>query len=181
MAESSSAAIRRYLEEAIAAEASFEGQLRAFSEEGDDDEVRATFAQHADETRHHHERLSARLEQMGGSSAVSKSALANVFSAVPKLTLAPHRPEERTAQNLIVGFAVEASECALYEVVASIAKSAGDTLTEFLAREIQAEERRTAERIWHFIPSRAKIAFNMLTVGEVDPSVETKAMLNRIV
>ena len=181
MAESTNAAIRRYLEEAIAAEASFEGQLRAFSEEGDDDEVRAAFAQHADETRHHHERLSARLEQLGGASSAVKTPLANVFNAVPKLVLAPQGPEERTAQNLIIGFAVETSECALYEALASIAKSAGDTLTESLAREIQAEERRTAERIWHFIPSRAKIAFNMLTVGEVDPSIETKAMLNRIV
>ena len=181
MAESSSAVIRRYLEEAAAAEASFEGQLRAFSQEGDDEDVRAAFAQHADETRHHHERLSARLEQLGGASPLTRSALANVFSVVPKLALAPHQPEERTAQNLIVGFAVETSECALYEALATIAKSAGDTITESLAREIQAEERRIADRIWHFIPSRAKIAFNMLTVGEVDPSIETKAMLNRIV
>ena len=181
MAESTNAAIRRYLEEAIAAEASFEGQLRAFSEEGDDDEVRAAFAQHADETRHHHQRLSARLEQLGGAPLLSRSALANILSVTPKLPLPPHRPEERTTQNLIVGFAVEMSECALYEALATIAKSAGDTATESLACEIQVEERRVADRIWRFIPSRAKIAFNMLTLGEVDPSIETKAMLNRIV
>jgi ferritin-like metal-binding protein YciE len=181
MADSTNEVIRRYLEDAVAAELSFETQLRAFSEEGDDDEVRAVFAQHADETRRQCQLLSARLPEFGGTSPSAKSVLANVFSLAPKLAQSPHRPEERTAQNLIVGFAVETSECAMYEALAIIAESAGDTATHALAREIQAQERQAAEKIWRFIPSRAKIAFNMLTAGEIDPSVETRALLNRIV
>lgn len=54
--------IRRYLEDAIAAERSFETQLRNFASDGDDDEVKETFAAHAEETRIQHELLAARLE-----------------------------------------------------------------------------------------------------------------------
>jgi hypothetical protein len=51
--------------------------------------------------------------------------------------------------------------------------------TEELARESQEQERTTAERVWKFLPSRSKIAFNMLNLQEVDPSVETRAIENR--
>ena len=181
MARSRNEVIRRYLLEAVAAESSFESHLRVFSEEGDDEEVRAVFAQHADETRRQSEQLSSRLEQLGDSSSSARSVFAELFSLTPKLVQSPNLQEERTAQNLIIGFAVETSECAMYEALAVVAKSAGDTATESLAREIQAQERQTAEKIWRFIPSRVKIAFTMLTAGEIDPSVETRAMLNRIV
>jgi hypothetical protein len=50
-----------------------------------------------------------------------------------------------------------------------------------LAREIQDEERGTAEKLWSFIPSRAKIAFNLLTAGEMDPSVDTKMADDRVI
>jgi ferritin-like metal-binding protein YciE len=181
MPGSSKEVIRRYLQEIVAAEMSFESQFRAFSEEGDDEEVRAAFAQHADETRRQHERLNARLKEFGGASSSSHSVLVDILSWTPKLGRSAHRQEEKTAHNLIVGFAIETGECAIYEALASIAKSAGDTVTESLARQIQAQERQTAEKLWRFIPSRAKIAFNMLTAGEVDPSVETRAMVDRIV
>src|SRR5947209_9091459 len=111
MAQNTNEVIRGYLQDAVAAELSFETQLRAFSEEGDDDEVRAAFAQHAGETRRQHELLSARLAEFGGRSPSANSVLANVFSLAPKLGQPPHRQEERTAHNLIVGFAVERSEC----------------------------------------------------------------------
>ena len=66
MAETSSEVLKRYLQDAIAAEKSFETQLRGFSREGDDSEAKAAFAQHAAETRSQHERLTARLEALGG-------------------------------------------------------------------------------------------------------------------
>lgn len=181
MAESSTDVIRRYLQDAIAAESSFETQLRAFSEHGDDDDVRSAFAQHAEETRHQQDLLTARLEQLGGSPSGAKSIFAHLFGSTPKLAQATHVQEERTAQNLIVAFSVETSECAMYEALASVAAAAGDVATQTLAREIQAQERQTAEKIWHFIPSRAKIAFNMLTPSDIDPSVATRAVDNRLI
>lgn len=180
MAESSSDVMRRYLEDAIAAESSFESQLRAFSAEGDDEEVRGAFAEHADETRRQYYRLSARLEQLGGNPSNTKSMLAHLFSLTPRLAQASHRQEERTAQNLIMAFSVETGECAMYEALATVAEVAGDSVTQSLARDIQAQERRTAERIWRFIPSRAKIAFNVLTAGEIDPALATRAVVNRV-
>jgi ferritin-like metal-binding protein YciE len=80
-----------------------------------------------------------------------------------------------------MAFTVENSEYAMYEALAAAAEAAGDTTTETLAREIQAEEKQTAEKIWRFIPSRAKIAFNLLTAAETDPAVNTKAADNRLI
>ena len=92
-----------------------------------------------------------------------------------------HAPEERTTQNLIMAFTVENSECAMYEALAAAAEAAGDDATEALAREIQAEEKQTADKVWHFIASRSKNAFNLLTATETDPSVNTKAADNRLI
>lgn len=181
MPESSNQLICRYLQDAVAAETSFESQFRAFAEEGDDEEVRSLFAQHAQETQRQCHRLSARLEHLGGSSSTAKSMLAHFFTLTPKLAQATHLEEERTTQNLIIAFSVENGQCAMYEALATAARAAGDTATETLAREIQAQEKDKARTIWRLIPSRTKIALNMLTAGEVDPAIETRATENRII
>jgi ferritin-like metal-binding protein YciE len=176
----SSEVISRYLQDAIAAESSFETQLRGFATEGDDEEVRMLFATHAEETKLQCHRLTVRLGEMGGSPSSAKSFMAHVFSLSAKTMQATHIPDERVVQNLIIAYSVENSECAMYEALASVAQAAGDTVTETLAREIQSEERQTADKIWRFIPSRAKVAFNAVTAGEVDPAVVTRAAENRI-
>ena len=181
MAQTEVELIRQYLQDAIAAETSFESQLRSFAHEGGDDfEVQSLFFGHAAETHRQIERLTARLESLGGSPSGGKSSLAHLFSFAPKLTQAAHLPEEQLVQNLIAVFGVGNGERAMYEALAITARSAGDGLTEALAREMAAEEAATAEKVWHFLPSRSKIAFNMLTAGEIDPSVETKVGENRI-
>jgi ferritin-like metal-binding protein YciE len=181
MPRTSDEIIRRYLEDAIAAEKSFETQLQGFAHVGDDEEVEAAFAIHAAETRRQYERLTVRLEELGGSPSTAKSFLAHVFGLAPKPAQVGHTPEERTTQNLMMAFTVESSECAMYEALAAAAEAAGDTATETLAREIQAEERQTAEKIWRFIGTRAKIAFNLLTATETDPSVNTRVADNRLI
>ncbi|MGA8026785.1 MAG: DUF892 family protein [Bryobacteraceae bacterium] len=181
MAESSDDLIRRYLEDAIAAEKSFETQLREFAAEGDDDEVQSAFAFHADQTRRQYERLAARLEQIGGALSNGKNSIAQLFARASQVVQSGRVPEERTAHNLISAFSIENGECAMYEALACLANAVGDAETEMLAREIQTEERNTAEKLARFIPSRSKIAFNMLTVSEVDPAVETRAPDDRIV
>jgi ferritin-like metal-binding protein YciE len=181
VAETSTEVVRRYLENAIAAEEASETQLREFAAHRDDDEVQSAFAAHAEQTRRQHERLSARLQELGGGTASKvKSILGHLFALTPQAVQATHTPEEGTAQNLITAFAVESGECAMYEAFATIAAAAGDPATEALAREIQAEERAAANQIAGFIPSRSKIALNMLTVSETDPAVETRAPANRV-
>ncbi len=146
--------ICRYLQDAIAAENSFESQLRSFAEEGDDSTVRALFQQHAEETASQIRRLTTRLEALGESPSGMKSFMAHMFSFAPKVASVGHDEAERQTQNLMAAFAVENSECAMYESLATVAEAVGDSTTAMLAREIQAEEKRTADKVWaHIAPS----------------------------
>ena len=163
MAETSTDVIKRYLEDAIAAEKSFETQLQGFANEGDDAVAKAAFHQHALETKNQYEQLTARLEALGGSTSGVKSFLAHVFGLSPKTAQIGHEKEERTTQNLMIAFAVENSEIAMYESLATVAEAAGDTQTATLARQIQAEEKRTADKVWSLIPSAAVSAFHRIT------------------
>lgn len=165
MAETSTDVIKRYLQDAIAAERSFETQLQGFSKEGDDEAAKAAFRQHAIETRQQYERLTARLEALGGSTSVAKSFLAHVFGLSPKTAQIGHEEEERTTQNLMMAYAVENSEMAMYEALATVAEAAGDTQTAALAREIQAEEERTAEKVWSLLPNAAVNAFRRVVAS----------------
>lgn len=181
MIDTSTGVIRRYLAEAVAAEKNLEARLRRFAQEGDDAEVQALFGAHAEETRVQHERLAARLEALGETPSIVKSFLDELFGLVAKAPQAGDSSEGRVVQNLIVAFAVEKSECAMYEALANAAVAAGDFETEKLARDIQAQEGETADKLWRFIPSRSKIAFNVLTAGEIDPAIETKAPDDRVI
>jgi len=165
MAETSVDVIKRYLEDAIAAEKSFETQLQGFSKEGDDPVAQSLFQQHAAETRRQYERLTARLEALGGSPSGAKSLLAHIFGLTPKTAQIGHEKEERTTQNLMMAFAVESSEMAMYEALATVATAAGDTVTANLAREIQTEEKTTAEKVWNQIASSAQQAYTRITTA----------------
>lgn len=166
--------LRKDLADAIAAEEGFERQLRSFAEEGDDEQVRALFLAHAEQTASQSQRLASRLEQLGGSVSGLRSAAASVFSLAPKSVHVPHIPEELTARNLMAAYTVEAAECAMYEALIAIARAAGDTGTTEIARTIQREAHAAADSFWSCLPSRSLIAYNMLTVSEIDPAVQTK-------
>jgi ferritin-like metal-binding protein YciE len=163
MAETSTDVIKRYLQDAIAAEHSFETQLQGFAKEGDNESAKAAFQQHALETKQQYERLTARLEALGGSTSTAKSFLAHVFGLSPKAAQIGHEEEERTTQNLMMAYAFENSEMAMYESLITVAEAAGDTQTAALARDIQAEEKRTAQKIWALLPDAAVTAFHRVT------------------
>ncbi len=149
-------AIARYIQDAIAAEKTFEDQLRSFAKMGDLETVQQLFARHADETRLQWERLEARLKALGGSTLVSKSMLAHLFAFAPAAAQVGHSASEKNTQHLIIACAVENAEVAMYEALATAAAAAGDMETERLARDIQAEERRTAELEWSAIAQAAR-------------------------
>jgi ferritin-like metal-binding protein YciE len=175
MAENSTDIIKRYLEDAIAAEKSFETQLEGFSKEGDDPAAQAAFRQHAIETKRQYERLTARLEKLGGSTSTAKSILAHIFGMSPKTAQLGHEEEERTTQNLMIAFAVENSELAMYESLINVSEAAGDAETAALAREIQSEEKATADKIWKLIPNAAVSAFRRVVGENVTAARATKA------
>jgi ferritin-like metal-binding protein YciE len=156
--------LERYLQDAIAAERSFESQLRMFAREADDSQLQQLFSEHADETRTQHERLSARLEEIGGSPSAARSFLAHLYGIAPKAAQAGRESSERAAQDLIIAFAVENSEIAMYESLAVAAMAAGDSETEQLARRIQEEERITSEKVWRMLGPAARRSFDKLTI-----------------
>ncbi len=181
MTDASTDVIRHYLGDLITAEKAFEEQLRQFSRSGDDDEVKFALASHADETQRQHERLATRRTEIGGQATSGKSGVAPTLNFVLEVANAGEIVEEKTLQTLLVAYTVEAGEFAMYEALATLARAAGDADTEQLAKQIQAEERDAAEKLWRLLPSRSKIAFNMLTVSEIDPAVETKMADDRII
>jgi ferritin-like metal-binding protein YciE len=157
--------IRRYLKDAIAAENSFETQLRSFAKEGDDERAHALFQQHAEETRTQIDRLTARLDELGDSPSTMKSFMAHMFGMAPKSASIGHEESERVTQNLIAAYTVENAEVAMYESLAVVAESLGDARTASLAREIQQEEASTARKVWAMIPSAAAESVTHVTAG----------------
>jgi ferritin-like metal-binding protein YciE len=127
--------------------------------------VQQVFAQHAEETRLQHERLTARLEALGGKPSGLKSFMANMFGFAPKTAQIGHDEAEKGTQDLIMAYAVEHSEIAMYEALAVAAATVGDTETEGLARQIQQEERRAAELVWNLIAPSARDSFTKVTLG----------------
>jgi len=158
--------IRRYLEDAIAAEKSFETQLNSFAKEATVPRIRNLFEQHAAETRQQYESLTSRLEALGGSTSTIKSLLAHLFGLAPKTAQLGHEEEERATQNLMMAFAVENAEVAMYEALRIAAETAGDTQTAALATQIQAEEYETAQKIWREIGPSATEGFQAARAKE---------------
>lgn len=155
--------LRRYLEDAVAAERNFETQLHQMAKEGDHVAVQRAFADHAKETKWQHERLAARLDALGGSPPEFKTVIAHLFQFAPKTAQFGHDDSEKATQNLIIGFTVENAEIAMYEALASVAAAAGDLQTEKLAREIQEEERRAAGVLWHLIAPCAQESYEKIS------------------
>ena len=158
--------IKSHLQDAIAAEKSFETQLRGFAGEGSSDQVRQVFLQHADETRTQYEWLTRRLMELGGEPSEAKSFLAHLVGLSPRLAQLGHDTVDRVTQNLMIAYAVENCEIAMYESLIAVAETAGDQDTAEMARAIQKEERSTAEKIWNLITPWARTAFKKLAAAE---------------
>lgn len=155
MAETSADVIKRYLEDAIAAQKSLENQLSLFAVEADSADVKQLFQEHASETRSQHERLTERLKALGGYQSGGISLLASIFGSITKTAHRAPPSLERTIQNLITAFAAENGEVAMYEALAVMSEAAGDSQTGDLARSIQHEQKRAAESFWQVLPFSA--------------------------
>lgn len=166
-------AVRSYLENAQAAENNCENQLRAFARHGDDDEVQGIFASHADQARVRSERLKLRTGESGGKPS-------GIFHSAPKLAQSAHVAEEQTLQDLVAAYSIHRGICALYEALSAVTQVSRDEATRNLAVQFQAEQAQAAQNVWRFLCSRSKIAYNVLTAGERDPAIETRATENRV-
>lgn len=158
--------ITRYLQDAIAAEKSFETQLTGFAQEVTLPAVRVLFETHAKETRTQYQNLTVRLRALGGDTSDFKSLLAHVFGASPKSAQWGHEPEERTVQDLMMAFSVENAEVAMYECLVVASEAAGDRETAALARQIQTQEQQTAQKLWPEIAPAATQAYRQVAAKD---------------
>jgi ferritin-like metal-binding protein YciE len=149
--KSAEAVLVAYLEDAIAAEKSFETQLLGFSKEATEPVLQVLFRQHAGETKEQYALLTERLEELGGSTSTLKSFLAHMFTFAPKIAQIGHDTLERQTQDLMMAYSVENAEVAMYESLVTASKLAGDEKTEALAKQIQRQEKETAEKVWEQI------------------------------
>lgn len=151
--------IATYVEDAEAAERNFEDTLVAFSQAGDQNQVKSFFEWAAAKAKSQHERLEARLRELGRAPSSAKSLLAHILSLSTTMAQIGHEPAEKNTQHLIMCVGAAASEIAMYEALATVAEAAGDFKTEQLARQLQAEEKEDYEKAWTLLPSSAKNAY----------------------
>jgi ferritin-like metal-binding protein YciE len=151
--------IVRYLEDAEAAERNFEDTLKTFASTGEQNAVKSMFEAASNKAKTQHERLEARLRQLGGSPSTAKSILAHVLAMAPSLAQIGHEGAEKNTQHLIACIAAASAEMAMYESLAAVAAAAGDTTTESLARQLQKEEKDDWDQSWALLPSSALSAY----------------------
>jgi len=157
--------LRRYLVDTLVAEQSSAERMEEMSGEGDHLAARQLFAQHADQTRSQVERLRLRLDALGGSPSELKAVVAHLIALVPRMVHKGHDESEISTQNLILAYALENEEVAMYEALVATAAVAGDLQTEQLAREIQKEERHAAEMIWNLIAASARGSYGKISLA----------------
>jgi ferritin-like metal-binding protein YciE len=158
--------------DAISAEKSFEAQLQRFAKDVENEATKTVFTQYARETKQQYERLANRLHSLEGSAPGAKSFLAHVFGLNLKSAQVGAEKGERTTQELMMAYAVESSESAIYECLATMAEAAGDAETAQLARTIQSEKRVMAQETWKLLPASALDVYKRATGSR---SVKTTA------
>ena len=151
--------IVRYLQDAEAAERTFEDALASLSKAGDQPAVQNALANMSRVARTQHERLQARIEALGGSTSTTKSALAHVLGFAPMLAQVGQTPAEKNTQHLMIVIGAAAAESAMYEALATAAAAAGDPTTEQLARQLQNEERQDYQQAAMLLRQSAVDAF----------------------
>jgi len=154
--------IIRYVQDAEAAERNFEDALASFGEAGNQPEVQRLFSHMSQKARTQHQRLRARLEDLGGEPSTMKSILAHMLAFTPTSAQMGHHPAEKNTQHLMIVYSAAAAEMAMYESLANAASAAGDSETERLARQLQSEEREDHEQAWSFLQQSARDAFQQV-------------------
>jgi ferritin-like metal-binding protein YciE len=151
--------VARYIQDAEAAERNFEDTLMTFASTGEQNAVKSMFEAASRKAKTQHERLEARLRELGSSPSKAKSFLAHVLAMSPTMAQIGHEGAEKNTQHLIACIGAASAEMAMYEALATVAAAAGDTVTESLARELQKEEKDDWDESWKLLPSSAVAAF----------------------
>jgi ferritin-like metal-binding protein YciE len=149
----------RYLQDAEAAERTFEDALAAFSKSGEQGPVQSLMSWMSEKAKSQHERLEARLAAYGAERSAMKSWLAHAIAFTPTSAQLGHTPDEKSTQHLMITYAAAAAEMAMYESLASVSEALGDLETAHLARQLQQEEQEDHVMAWQQLGPSAREAF----------------------
>jgi ferritin-like metal-binding protein YciE len=145
LAEDLRAQLTEHLDEALALETAVGRLLDSAIVNMDDEDLRAELQEHRTQTDEHAERVRARLEALGAAPSVVREAggvLGMLVRGVVDLTRG-----ERTGRIARDLYAGEHLEIAGYELLARVARRAGDDETVAMAQSNLADERAMAARL----------------------------------
>jgi ferritin-like metal-binding protein YciE len=137
--------LTKYLTDAHSIEAQALAQLRRAPDAAGDPELARIFQEHVGETEEHERLVRARLDARDASPAALKELLMRLGGVGFLLfaRLQPDTPGKLTAH----AYSYEHLELAGYELLGGVARAAGDTETEDVARRIGAQEEAMGERL----------------------------------
>lgn len=167
MAEDSRERLIRYLQDAHATEVGVREALEGFVNDSDDATVaRTMFQEHIVLTQSQEERLEQRLRAYDEEPSGGKGFFNSLMAKMGEMMHGAHDEYDKMTQNVIKAYASEHLEIGMYEALYSYASSIGDEETAMLARQIQEEERRTAERLFPMIEQCAIATVSATEPGE---------------
>lgn len=155
--------LNKYLTDAHAIESQAIQLLEKGRKIAGSSQLASAYAEHLEETREHQRLIAERLQTRGaGPSRIKDAALAlgalnwgAFFGAQP----------DTPAKLAGFSYAFEHLEIAAYELLSRVARRAGDTETEAVARRILQQERSAAELIHGLFPSALEAALAEQGVG----------------
>lgn len=160
--ESPQQVVLRYVQDCEAAERLFHHSLETFAHAGEQNQIKHLFERAATRAKTQHQRLEDRLRELGGEPSGGKSMLAHFLGLGPTIAQLGHEPAEKNTQHLMIAIAAASAEMAMYEALAVVSQAAGDTKTESLARELQAEEKDDYDKAWINLRESANAAFQLV-------------------
>lgn len=155
MAEETKDQIIRYLNDAYAAET---GGLTSFNDlasETTDADVRQATQDAIAAMQTHSDRLTARIQALGGDKSEPKGALNSFLAKASGVLNIFHSKEDKQTQDLIKAHAFEHFAIGAYTSLDAYASAVGDTETAQLAKSIIADKQKAAERFLSLIPQVA--------------------------
>ena len=145
--------IVRYLQDCEAAERNFEDALGTFAVTGEQNEVKRMFEMATQRARSQHQRLEARLRELGAEPSTLKSILAHILAFAPTSAQLGHEPAEKNTQHLMVCIAAASAEMAMYESLATAARLGGRRKNRAPGTRVTGRRERRLRQILEFAPA----------------------------
>jgi ferritin-like metal-binding protein YciE len=160
-----------YLTDAHAIEVQALAQMRAVPDLAGDPELAEAFRVHCRETERHEQRVRARLEARGAGPSRVKD-LAGQGTGKAFVLFARSQPDT-TGKLTAHALSYEHLEWAAYDLLARVARRAGDEETEALAVELRDEEAAMAERLEDSMDRAVAASLREQGSGEIRALVPT--------